>query len=264
MILKVDGSQMEWRSYLEWSQDPVGIDEIRQVTAGKIPSIHEANKSYFKLPTKLIAKTFLFRWIYRGSGWAFSHDPDFMHVSTSAKYWDKVIQAANEKYNVLFNFQEKLIERASNEEVIVIPSGREYKFKPSTGKGGELFWNVRDIVNYPNQGFAADLVTMARISARNRLRKFIEYKEKKILLFNTVHDDVEIDVDNNPEMLYNISITMEKVFEDIPKNFRKLYGYDFVTPMAGEVSFGMDLLNLTKFDNKKGPEQFYGYSDQSN
>lgn len=249
---------MEWRSYLEWSQDPVGIDEIRQVEAGKLPSIHEANKDYFKLPTKLIAKTFLFRWIYRGSGWAFSHDPNFMHVSTSAKFWDKVIEAANEKYHTLFKFQEQLIERVSNGEIITIPSGREYKFNPSVGKGGELYWNVRNIVNYPNQGFAADLVTMARVSARNRLRKYPEYSQKKILLFNTVHDDIELDCATDYDLIVTIGKTMEQVFMDIPKNFERLYGRVFSVPMAGEVNVGTnlrDLITLEEFIKKNGEKK---------
>lgn len=256
MILKGDASQLEWRTYLELSQDQVGIEEI---LAKK--DIHSDNQERFGLPARLIAKIFLFRWIYRGSAWAYAHDADFMNVSSSPKFWQKVIDTANEKYYTLYEYQNKLIDTVTKGEVITIPTGRQYKFKMMEGQGGELYWDIKQIVNYPNQGFAADLMTIARVSLFNRIKKFKEFKEKKILLFNTVHDDIELDcdfgVDKNPEILYNICITIEDVFKDIPKNFEFLYGKRFSVPLAGEVSFGPNLSNLVKFNRNQGVDQFY-------
>lgn len=167
-----------------------------------------------------------------------------------------MIDAANEKYHVLYKFQDELIRRVQDGEIITIPSGREFQFSMKKNNKGEFYWNIRDIVNWPNQGFAADLMIIARISLFNRLRKFSEWAEQKIKLFNTVHDDIEIDVDNDPDLCYNISMTMEKVFEDIPANFQKLYKSEFIVPLAGEVSYGPNLLDLTKFIKTKGKEQF--------
>lgn len=266
--MKVDGSQIEWRSYLEWSRDPVGIGEIHDVMVGKSESIHIINQNYFKLPTKLIAKTFLFRYIYRGSAYAFANDPDFTHVSRSDKYWQKVIDAANEKYHVLYKFQDELIRKVQDGEIITIPSGREFQFSMKKNKKGEFYWNIRDIVNWPNQGFAADIMIIARVSLFNRLRKLDAWKQGKIKLFNTVHDDVELDcdhrLDNGLELCYNISIEMEKVFADIPANFERLYKSPFIVPLAGEVSFGNNLLDLTKFDKSKGKGQFLETKNKSN
>lgn len=255
MILKCDASSIEWRSYLEWSRDPVGIQEIKQHL-----DIHSNNQSAFKLPTRLIAKVFLFRWIYRGSAYAFANDPDFTHASTSDKFWQKVIDAANEKYHVLHKFQDELIRKAQDGEIIAVPSGREFQFSMKKNKKGEFYWNIRDIVNWPNQGFAADLMVIARISLFNRLRKFKEWEEKKIKLFNTVHDDIEVDVENKldtgGELCYNVCSTMENVFSDVPSNFQKLYKSEFLVPLTGEVSFGPNLLDLTKFIKNKGVNQF--------
>ena len=252
MLLKIDASSLEWRTYAELSGDPVAIEEIVNGV-----NTHSVNQERFNLPTRLIAKTFLFRWIYRGSAWAYANDPDFMPTSSDPDFWQNVIDLANNKYSTLYKFQNELIRKVENGEKIVIPSGREYEFKLKEGKNGEFYWPIKDIVNYPNQGFAADLMIIARISLRNRLRKLEEYKQGKIKIFNTIHDDIELDLDNNPELCYNICIIMENVFRDIRTNFKKLYGKDLKVPFAGEVSFGKDLLNLTKFSREAGVEQFY-------
>lgn len=263
MILKGDAKQLEWRSYIEWSNDPIGIAELHNP---KI-DIHADNQKHFKLPSRLISKVFLFRWIYRGSAFAFANDADFIPTSSSVKFWQRAIDAANDKYKVLYEFQNEIIDRASAGEVITIPSGREYQFEMkqkghyfnnngSVG-GGEWYYNIRDIVNWPNQGYSADLLVIARISLRNRIRKLQDYKDKKIKLFNTVHDDIQLDVDNNPTICYNTSILVEKVFADIPQNFEKIYGRKFKVPLAGEVSYGPNLVDLTEFTRELGEKQFY-------
>jgi DNA polymerase I-like protein with 3'-5' exonuclease and polymerase domains len=248
MIIKGDASQLEWRSFLELSQDQVGIEEIRQKF-----DIHTNNQQAFQLPSRLIAKVFLFRWIYRGTAYAYSMDNDFIPVSSSPAFWQDVIDKANRKYRGLYEFQERLIARAEAREVIQIPSGREYLFSLSQNKKGEFYWDHKQIVNYPNQGFAHDLMSIARVSFRRRLQK---YPPDKYRLFNTVHDDIEIDVANDPELCYNICIELENVFTDIPKNFERFYKKPFRTPLAGEVSFGHNLQELTKFKRESGKDQF--------
>jgi DNA polymerase I-like protein with 3'-5' exonuclease and polymerase domains len=189
-----------------------------------------------------------------------------MPTSDKESFWQEVIDRANNKYHTLFKFQNDLVQRAQNQEIITIPSGREYEFKLlETKRGWE--WPLRDIVNWPNQGFANDLMSIMRVSLKNRLTKLEEYKEKKVLLINTVHDDVEADVDNNPDLCYNICMMMEKVCEDVPSNFEKLYKQPFKTPLAGEVSFDVNLkgtlwdeknkdFHMRVFDKTKGREQF--------
>ena len=249
MIIKGDASQLEWRSYLELSQDSVGISEIRSGV-----DVHTDNQHRFQLPTRLIAKTFLFRWIYRGSAYAYSRDNDFSVVSPAPKFWQEIIDTANGKYHELYSYQERIIQKAQRREVIQIPSGREFLFDLSKKKNGEFYWDVKKITNYINQGFAADLMMIARIAFKNRLT---DYNPKDYKLFNTVHDDIEIDVANHPELCYNICIDLEKVFEDIPKLFEKFYKKPFNIPLAGEMSFGPNLSDLKKFKKEKGIDQFY-------
>ena len=95
MIIQADASALEWRVLLELSRDPVGIQEVLEKQ-----DAHTNNQVAFSLPDRLTAKKYLFRTIYnRGKGYAFTLDPDFMHVSTSVDYWDEVGAKFYKKYN---------------------------------------------------------------------------------------------------------------------------------------------------------------------
>ena len=91
---------------------------------------------------------------------------------------------------------------------------------------------------------------IARLSAWNRLK---EYKDVKFI--STVHDSIVLDTPDN--LVYNISIELENVFKDIPKNFTKLFGVEYNLPMKGEVSYGRDMKHLITFDKDR-------YGNESN
>lgn len=251
MIIHSDAAQLEWRSYLEMSGDEVGINEL----INKV-DVHTNNQQRFSLPSRLVSKTFLFRWIYRGSAYAYSVDNDFMPTSTDIKFWQSVIDAANEKYHTLYEFQEKLIAKAKRHEVITIPSGREFLFEmdKSSKPGGEFYWNINKITNYVNQGFGADLMALVRIILRIKLEK--RYKPGTYLFMNTVHDSIELDVDNDPELLYNICIETENAFTEVSTFYSAYYRKPFRTPIVGEVKFGVNQKDLFTFKREGGKEQF--------
>jgi DNA polymerase I-like protein with 3'-5' exonuclease and polymerase domains len=245
MILKVDGKAIEWRVALDLSGDRVGIREVLEGV-----DQHEDNRQRFKLPSRLIAKTFLFRLLYGGSAFAYASDPHFSSVSSSTKFWQGVIDETYNKYRDLAKWHENLLREVSTTGKYRIPTGREYHYEMVRDYKNELVWPRTTILNYPVQGYAADLVQIARVSAWRRLRN-------QAVFFNTVHDDIEVDVANDPEKCYNISIELENVFKDVPENMKRIYGYDMKLPMSGEVSFGMNLGNMQEFDRSKGVEQFY-------
>jgi hypothetical protein len=56
MLIQTDASQLEWRCALELSKEYVGINEI---VSGE--DTHAKNQTAFGLPSRLIAKIFLFR-----------------------------------------------------------------------------------------------------------------------------------------------------------------------------------------------------------
>ena len=109
-------------------------------------------------------------------------------------------------------------------------------------------------MNYPNQGFGADIMMVVRYILRKKIEK--EFTFDKVCLENTVHDSIDLDVDNDLELLYNICITVENSFIQVPKVFNKFFGYNFVTPIIGEVKFGMNNLELFPFKRELGKEQF--------
>lgn len=248
MILKADAKALEWRVAVELSGDKVGLEEIINGY-----DAHEDNRQRFGLPSRLIAKTLLFRILYGGSAYAFANDPAFTPVSKSEKFWQEVIDGLYNKYKGLARWHKGLVEQVTLKGGYTIPSGREYTFKPEM-KRGEMKWPRTMILNYAVQGYAADLVMIARVSAWRRMK---EQREKgEVIFFNSVHDDIEVDCCNDSTLLYFASTTLEQVFADVPANVEKIYGYKMKVPLAGEVSFGLNLGDMQEFQTNKGEGQF--------
>jgi hypothetical protein len=63
MLVACDAKQLEWRVLLELARDQVGINEVLNGD-----DTHDLNRVAFSLPSRLIAKIYLFRTIYRGTG----------------------------------------------------------------------------------------------------------------------------------------------------------------------------------------------------
>lgn len=245
MLIKADASALEWRSAVFLSQDRVGIKEIEEGL-----DQHTHNQKSFGLPSRLIAKVFVFRLIYGGSAYSYANDNDFKEVGFNVEQWQEVIDKFYDKYKDLARWHVELMRTVNATGKLVIPTGREYKFRTYPNFRGENEWPRTQILNYPVQGFSADLMKLARIAAYNRVTK--EFGSEKVKFIATVHDDVELDVDNNPELIYNISIILEEVFKDIPALYEKYFKQPFNVPMAGEVSYGPTLANMVKF--KRGEE----------
>src|SRR5574343_320661 len=124
MLIQCDASQLEWRTALELSKDWVGIKEILE---GE--DTHAKNQAAFELPSRLIAKIFLFRTIFRGSGWSFANDPDFMHVSTSSSFWDEMNEKFYGKYSNINKKHHEWKNLVMANKPIVGPFGRSWKIQ---------------------------------------------------------------------------------------------------------------------------------------
>ena len=242
ILIKCDASGLEFRAAMELSQDEVGIQEILDGV-----DTHEENRKRFNLPSRLIAKTFLFRLLYGGSAYAYGADPTFNQVSKKEAFWQEVIDETYRKYKGLADWHKQIVKEAQFTGRLRIPTGREYVFHPEKDRRGELKWPITQIKNYPVQGFGADLVQIARISAWRRLRG-------QCLFTNSVHDSLEIDTDSND--LYSICLELEKCFEDIPVNVGRIYNYKMKVPMNGVASFGTNMSEMKEFNRGIGQEQF--------
>lgn len=258
MLIKSDSKAIEWRVKADLSKDKVAIEEI-------INNVdqHTENQKAFSLPSRLIAKIFVFRMIYADAfseqgfkkpAWSYANDPDFSKVSDSVKFWANVVERFFNKYPGIYNHGVSLIEEAKRTGKVVIPTKRFYPFNHRFS-GGEYRWPHSDILNYPVQGFAAEIMQLTRIYVWKQLRKL---NDKRIKLINTVHDDIELDVDNSPELLYNISILLEDSFAAGNELIKKHYGYTLAVPILGEIKVGPNLLesSMIKFDRSLGEKQY--------
>lgn len=228
MLINVDAKALEWVCAMYLSQDPTGIKEYLDGV-----DIHETNREYFKLPTRLIAKTYLFRLIYGGSAYSYANDPDFSEISSSDKFWQRVIDATYDKYKGLAKWHNTLMDTVVRQGEIVMPTGRVYTFKR-----GDRDWPRTQILNYPVQGLGADLMSIARVSLYRRMKK----AGLKSLLICTVHDSIVADAVT--EEVKQITDLMMDVFRDIPLNFEKLFGVEFNLPLRCEISIGSNWGNL--------------------
>jgi DNA polymerase-1 len=234
MIVAGDAKALEWVAGTFLSQDRVAYQEIWD----KVDQ-HTLNQDAFGLPSRLIAKKFVFRLMYGGSAWSYAHDPDFTAVSNSVAFWQKVIDAFYAKYYGFRDWHIKIVQEAMQNGHLVMPTGRIYNFKLKRNYTGELEAPETIIKNYPVQGLGADLMSIARVSFAKRF-----YKEKiNGVLVLTVHDSIVCDVVRGEEDRMNK--IFQEVFRDIPANFERLFGVKFDLPMSVEVSIGNNMKELT-------------------
>ena len=214
---------------------------IEEVLAGA--DTHSLNQEAFNLPSRLIAKIYLFRTIFNhGKGYAFTMDPAFMHVSTSVKYWDEVGKKFYTKYANIEKLYQKNLNLIAQRKPIVGPSGREWLIDMEKDWKGELKLPETKAVNYQVQGTGADVMMLARISFWNRVKKYSLQDE--ILLVSTVHDSIVVDTKSKHKDF--VVDTFNAVFKDLPKNIKKVFNYNWVVPLGCECKFGMDMKNMEK------------------
>lgn len=236
MLLQADAKQLEWVGATYLSQDQVALKEILNNV-----DQHTDNQERFGLPSRLIAKTFVFRLIYGGSAYSYANDSDFKTIGNES-FWQGVIDEFYKKYFGLRQWHDKILIDAKRNRKLFMPTGRVYNFEPEI-RNGRAEWPRTKILNYPVQGLGADLMALARVSLRNRL-----LNKEGVLLVNTVHDSIILDF--NPKVWDNTILVnlVDKCFNDIPSNFNKLFGKTFNLPMRVECQIGptwgnMEIIN---------------------
>lgn len=236
MLIQIDAKQLEWRAACWLSNDKVGLGEIN--TPGV--DFHAENQKTFVLPTRTIAKIYLFRTIFRGSGWSFANDPDFMHVSDDPKFWDEINRKFYKKYYGLDRWHHELAQICAARRPIRSPLGAEWLILPK--EDGKLPWTV--FSNYPVQGTSAHLMMIARISIFRRLKT--SGLISTCLLVSTVHDSIVLDVPT--ELVQRVSAICVQAFDDLVPNVKRMFNIDLPCPFPGEVKVGKDMKNMIDLD----------------
>ena len=216
------------------SGDPIGIQEIND----KVDA-HTENQKTFNLPTRHIAKIYLFRTIFRGSGWSFAHDSDFSHVSDKPEYWDNINELFYKKYRGLNEWHHHLARTVAARQPIISPLGREWLIPLK--ENGDLPWTT--LTNYPVQGTCADIMMVARVTLMRRM-KMSGLFTQGVKLVSTVHDSIVLDA---PSAVVNdVAQIAIACFDDLGKNFKKLWNIDLPIAFPGEVSVGPNLKDMKK------------------
>ncbi len=234
-MTRVSWNSYDWRTILQLANDQVGIAEIIR---GE--DTHAKNQTAFDLPSRLIAKIFLFRTIFRGSGWSFANDPDFMHVSSSSKFWDGMNEKFYAKYKGIDKCHDRWKDIVVSGRPIEGPLGRSWTIPMGRDYKGELKVPLTTLSNYPVQGTGADVMMLARIMAYKRIKK-----EKIPCDFrSTVHDSICVDAQScYAQPLTNL---FAQVFDDLPKEIHKVFGYNWIVPMTCETKGGPNMKDQKK------------------
>jgi DNA polymerase I-like protein with 3'-5' exonuclease and polymerase domains len=233
MLVNADAKALEWLGAVYLSKDKVGYEEIKNEV-----DQHTENQKAFGLPSRLIAKKFVFRLIYGGTAYAYANDADFKDVATDDKFWQKVIDKFYRKYEGIAQWHQDLMSQAMHDGCVTIPTGRVFSFTP-VEKRGKREWPRTQILNYPVQGFGADMMILARLGVNQRLKNV-----PSCLPVCTVHDSVVYDVP-----LELVSFTTSAMFDAwrcLPDDFERRFGVVFDLPTKVEVSVGRDWKNMTE------------------
>lgn len=226
MLLNADVKALEWFVGTWLAQDKVAYEEIYQ---GK--DQHTDNQTKFNLPSRLIAKVFIFRLIYGGSAYAYANDPEFASVGWSENQWQQAIDAFYEKYKGWAQWHVDIYKTVVENGRIRMPTGRVFEFEPKPSRFGPK-WPRTQILNFPVQGTGADLVAIARTIAYKRFKQ----ENLKSKFVATVHDSILCDCP--PEEAKYVGKILLDSIQATPKRFSELFDVNFDLPLTGEVEMG--------------------------
>lgn len=238
MLVQVDASQLEWRTILQLAQDEVGINELLE---GQ--DVHGLNQIALALPERVIAKIFLFRTIFRGTGYSFANDPDFMHVSASPKFWDEKNQKFFEKYHAIDACHKKWADTVLNGKPLVSPFGRSWTIGMKRDNYGNLKIPWTMLTNYPVQGTGADIMMLVRIMFYKRIKKD-EFLKNSVVFVSTVHDSIVVDCPS--DCVQRVVDLFHSCFDDLQTVIQKNFNYNWNVPMTCECKMGMNMKEMTK------------------
>jgi len=227
MLLNADAKALEWVCATYLSQDETAMKEIWDEV-----DQHTDNQERFGLPSRLVAKTFVFRLIYGGSAYSYAMDHNFKDIGDE-KYWQDIIDKFYDKYKGLAKWHTDIVDTVKKQFYLEMPTGRRYDYRMEVNSMGKPKLPRTRILNYPVQGLGADLMSIARVSIANRLRG-----KQNVDLINTVHDSVMIDFDDTKNDSDEIVSIVEQAFHDIPANFYRLFGSKFNLPTRVDIQVG--------------------------
>jgi DNA polymerase I-like protein with 3'-5' exonuclease and polymerase domains len=232
-ILEIDYSQLEFRAAIELSRDSQGLADILE---GK--DIHKQTASIIlqKDPSEVTKEerqtygkpnTFLPLFGGTGNGMLPHEKAYFVRFG--------------EIYEGVAAWHQRLMTGTLKDGIVQTPSGRQYFWPNVIRTRNNRVTNSTQILNYPVQGFSADLVQLSCIRA---LRLFREHKLKSKLIL-TVHDSIVSDT--HPDEIDIVKQLLTEATTKVGEESEKLFGYKLVVPLDVEISHGKNWLDQEEY-----------------
>lgn len=148
MLVNCDVKSLEIFVAASLSRDSVLMQELWDVHNGVTETdTHQKNQDDLNLPSRVIAKRFIFKLLYGASAYGYKHDSDFISVKYSQDDWQEVIDKFYSKYSGIAKWHQQLLLEAQTNGCITIPSGRYFPIVPDITKRES--WPLTIIKNYP-------------------------------------------------------------------------------------------------------------------
>ncbi len=231
-FLEADYSGLEFRVCVELSRDSQGL---RDILEGK--DIHRQTASIInrKSPEEVTkderqrAKAFTFLPLFGGTGMG------------EAEHIREYFRRFYEVYEGIYSWHQSLMNGALYNGIVQTPSGRQYYWPSVTRIKKDRVTNATQILNYPVQGFAADIVQLACIRARKKFAQ--DCLKSKLIL--TVHDSICVDV--YPNELGDVKEALTWAMTGVNEESQKRWNYSMVVPLDIEISGGNNWLDQKEY-----------------
>ena len=231
-ILEIDYSSLEMVIACELARDARGISDIiegKDIHKQTASIINQLPESEITKEIRQLAKSYSFLPLFGGT--SFGHPP---HV---AAYFDRFYTI----YEGIYAWHQSLMTGTLKNGIVQTPSGRQYFWPNVVRTRNNRVTSATQILNYPVQGFAADLVQLSCIRA---LRLFRENNLKSKLIL-TVHDSIVSDT--HPDEIDIVKQLLTKATTKVGDESEKLFGYKLVVPLNVEISHGKNWLDQVEY-----------------
>ena len=232
LLIESDYSALEFRTACELSRDSQGLADVLE---GK--DIHRQTASIcLQKPPNEVSKD-----ERQGHKWA-SFQPLFGGTGAGQPEHIKAyFSRFYEIYEGIYGWHQSLMNGTLKDGTVTTPSGRQYFWPNVTRTKADRVSNATQILNYPVQGFSADLVQLACI------RAFRLFKERKLQskLILTVHDSLVSDT--HPDEVDQVREILTEAMTKVSEESKERFGYSLVVPLDIEISRGKNWLDQEEY-----------------
>lgn len=212
LVCEADAPQLEFRVAVDVGNDARGRADI----LGGV-DVHQLTSEVMGL-ARTPAKAFTFKPLYGGQSGS----------DRARKYY----KAFRERYSEVYRTQLGWTNIVLGTKQLKIPSGLIFYWPDTELTKSGYITNTPSIFNYPIQSFAtADIIPLTLVLVWHKI------KSLETVLVNTIHDSIIAEVPPNEVDEYR-EILVESFTRDIYWMLKKLYNYEFQTPLGVGIKFG--------------------------